>query len=253
MTDFVPYDSGSTALSFELSKDALMKLLDNPQNTFTVNKGSITITSVTSGVSYRYAHNPSNDMYLCVGVEYSPTPSAVSQYVKLENLGKSYLEWQIMAQTYVAPPVYAPNYGYTTICQCADCKKVQEAAAKGESWLNPASYIGEYMGGGGYTYIAPSKDYIDGTTVSRELAKLFPDAVTTWFDSCPMLARGEKCIYGLTWGPSKWNVLDVVVHLNDKHKKTREEIADWLESLDVNLAADIPQNPEEDEKDIYNA
>lgn len=48
-------------------------------------------------------------------------------------------------------------------------------------------------------------------------------------------------------------VTEVIIHLNDTHKWTREKIADWLETLDVDLSfqepAEPPENPCEEVAD----
>lgn len=49
---------------------------------------------------------------------------------------------------------------------------------------------------------------------------------------------------------TKVTIWDMVQHLNDRHKWTREAIADWLETLDVDLSFpvpdDIPKEPGEE-------
>lgn len=39
------------------------------------------------------------------------------------------------------------------------------------------------------------------------------------------------------------SVLITVTHLNDIHKWTRERIADWLDTLDIDLTFRVPSNP----------
>lgn len=41
-------------------------------------------------------------------------------------------------------------------------------------------------------------------------------------------------------------VADLIIHLNDNHKWTREQIADWLETLDVDLRFPTPKETEEE-------
>jgi hypothetical protein len=64
-----------------------------------------------------------------------------------------------------------------------------------------------------------------GTTVQQNLHKLFPalkEMVT-----CPVCAKLDK---------DRSSALDrMIIHLNDEHRWTREQVADWLESLDIDL------------------
>lgn len=61
-----------------------------------------------------------------------------------------------------------------------------------------------------------------GNNVTDELIKHLPDLNT--IVGCPH----KDCI-----GSGK--VIEVVIHLNDKHQDSREKIADWLETLDINI------------------
>jgi len=64
-----------------------------------------------------------------------------------------------------------------------------------------------------------------GSIVQKNLKKLFPalkEIVT-----CPVCAKLDK---------DRSSTLDrMIIHLNDEHRWTREEVADWLESLDIDL------------------
>ena len=64
-----------------------------------------------------------------------------------------------------------------------------------------------------------------GTIVQRNLKKLFPALSKT--AKCPKCSTSKQSIF---------KTLDrMIIHLNDEHKWTREEVADWLESLDIDL------------------
>lgn len=60
------------------------------------------------------------------------------------------------------------------------------------------------------------------------------------------------CSYGLSMNEGVYaggKVMDVVIHLNDEHQLTREEIADWLDSVHdpengVDLAFKVPEKEE---------
>lgn len=46
-------------------------------------------------------------------------------------------------------------------------------------------------------------------------------------------------------GLGKYTIRNLVMHLNDEHRWTREQIADWLETLDVDLSFKIKENEDE--------
>lgn len=51
------------------------------------------------------------------------------------------------------------------------------------------------------------------------------------------------------WSMTQENSIpDTIMHLNDRHKWTREEIADWLETLDVDLRFKTPEQKAEEKK-----
>lgn len=49
---------------------------------------------------------------------------------------------------------------------------------------------------------------------------------------CPAAADG-RCAYHPIIGVVRGNVADVIIGLNDSHKWTREQIADWVETIEV--------------------
>lgn len=60
-----------------------------------------------------------------------------------------------------------------------------------------------------------------GKTISSEIVKLFP-ALMTVHKVCP------QCIKGVVARLEK-----IIIHLNDEHQWTREQIADWLEVISM--------------------
>lgn len=79
-----------------------------------------------------------------------------------------------------------------------------------------------------------SSDYVDGHVVVNDLSRLLP-GLRSRVD-CPL----AEC-------NGSWRVQKMIVHLNDNHLWTRGQIADWLESLDVDLSfpVDEPSRGEE--------
>lgn len=87
----------------------------------------------------------------------------------------------------------------------------------------------------GFGYVSGNGNVQYGTHSSsgsmaliRDLQKSMPDLKE--IVNCP------QCDYRI----DVWNM---VQHLNDKHRLTRETIADWLETLDVDLTFPTPENP----------
>ena len=74
------------------------------------------------------------------------------------------------------------------------------------------------------------KQTVAGSTVTNTLARQIPGLSETV--SCPVKTKtpdGGDC-------PYVNDVMRIVVHLNDNHRWTREQVADWLETLDVDLS-----------------
>lgn len=49
------------------------------------------------------------------------------------------------------------------------------------------------------------------------------------------------CPKGCRPGFHEGNIASLIVHLNDDHKWSREQIADWLDTLDVDLSFPVPE------------
>jgi hypothetical protein len=105
----------------------------------------------------------------------------------------------------------------------------------------------------------------DGQRAAEELLRIFPDQMTTTVD-CPMkdvhepdtpidllglVSKGEPLVEPCRRSGYLWNM---VQHINDEHKWTLPEIADWLdevaEVMDLDLTfptpEDIPAEPGEE-------
>lgn len=67
-------------------------------------------------------------------------------------------------------------------------------------------------------------DYMAGTSIVHELSDVFPQ-LRDRLASCPK----QDCPYSFR------PLVSIIPHLNDAHQWTREQIADWLETLDVDL------------------
>jgi len=75
------------------------------------------------------------------------------------------------------------------------------------------------------------------------LVKAIP-ALKTAKAKCPVRKNKGKTFCSM---PRTNYVVNLVVHLNDTHKWTREAIADWLETLDCDLSFQNPESEEADE------
>lgn len=80
----------------------------------------------------------------------------------------------------------------------------------------------------GLVQIATSAPEPDGYHIRIELARAFP-ALDMPGPRCPN--DGVTCFF---WNPDR-SLGRTIIHLNDDHGWPREQIADWLESLDVDL------------------
>lgn len=84
---------------------------------------------------------------------------------------------------------------------------------------------------------------VSGAAIVAQLKKIFPEAFVGRHP-CPACKVTEQY-------PSGWGLDQLIQHLNDAdHQWSREQIADWLETLDVNLnAKDIDIDKEEENDD----
>jgi hypothetical protein len=67
-----------------------------------------------------------------------------------------------------------------------------------------------------------------GSIVQRNLKKLFPGLVE--LVTCPVCKNKDA-----TMIPQQMQLDRAIIHLNDTHAWSREAVADWLESLDIDL------------------
>jgi hypothetical protein len=68
-----------------------------------------------------------------------------------------------------------------------------------------------------------------GSIVQRNLKKLFPGLIE--LVTCPICKNKDATIE-----PQQMQLDRAIIHLNDTHSWSREAVADWLESLDVDIA-----------------
>ena len=81
--------------------------------------------------------------------------------------------------------------------------------------VNPAVWTPAYAGKPAQPYAAKIASPLD------DLAELFP-ALAQFVEPCPACTHANALAY-------------TVIHLNDVHRWPREDIADWLETLDLDL------------------
>jgi hypothetical protein len=67
-----------------------------------------------------------------------------------------------------------------------------------------------------------------------ELAKLVPALENFILNQCPEFGRCPPC-----------NLKNAIIHLNDKHRWDRLAIADWLDTLDIDLTIQVKGNNDE--------
>lgn len=73
------------------------------------------------------------------------------------------------------------------------------------------------------------------TPVTSVLMNVIPGLVSPPMTRCPHSDCDQKAD----------DIMWLVIHLNDQHRNTRNYIADWLESLDVDLSFTGPEEPEQ--------
>lgn len=95
-----------------------------------------------------------------------------------------------------------------------------------------------------YLYSAPSE--IPGGAVRlmwHTVIQIIPGG-SGYQDSGRMLSKALPALIKEVLSPCDHGGVDlleeVIIHLNDRHKWSREQIADWLDSLDVDLAFPVP-------------
>lgn len=92
------------------------------------------------------------------------------------------------------------------------------------------------------TGLSPGSGF-SGSTVVAEIAKFVPAIKTFIVKKCPARIEGEKCPHSMP--PNGAVLKDMIIALNDTHLWTREQIADWLETLDCDITIGEPKLPDE--------
>ena len=96
-------------------------------------------------------------------------------------------------------------------------------------------------------YVQPSY-YPTGDSVVNALTRIIPDLAFATA-RCPAVAGQYRC----KDTPSSMPITNICVHLNDQHGWTREEIADWLDTLPFDLRVRKDTNAHHRESDEINA
>jgi hypothetical protein len=113
----------------------------------------------------------------------------------------------------------APTYDCKcSLCQCG-------CGTWMEHWQHAKTKKQQYS----YAPVSPTPKYSAhhmGSEVADRLTELLP--------GLRKAARCPRC-------KEQRSVRELIVHLNDKHRATREEIADWLETLDIDLRFPTPE------------
>lgn len=75
-----------------------------------------------------------------------------------------------------------------------------------------------------------------GNRMMELLLKQMPDLVEV-HTCCPAYDANQLMLFCGAGQPLSW----LIVHLNDDHRWTREQIADWLDAVDADLSFEIPE------------
>jgi hypothetical protein len=103
---------------------------------------------------------------------------------------------------------------------CKQAANLEGSLENIKTWT-PTGYTIE-----GFTLKPPAET---GSIVQRNLKRLFPGLIE--LVTCPV-CKNENA----TMAPQQMQLDRAIIHLNDTHKWSREAVADWLESLDVDIA-----------------
>lgn len=99
---------------------------------------------------------------------------------------------------------------------------------------NNSGYTVQQSSGASWSVPANFGESVDGQRVTKDLQTLLPGlkvAVT-----CPVTGGGMSC-------PAEWPVMKMVIHLNDEHRWSRVQVADWLDTLDIDLSFPLEAPP----------
>lgn len=84
-----------------------------------------------------------------------------------------------------------------------------------------------------------------GACHAKHGAESMVDALVTF---CPSLRAITRCPVCTVSGPTDpyGQIYYTIVHLNDRHRWSREQIADWLDTLDIDLTIKPPEEQDAD-------
>jgi hypothetical protein len=128
---------------------------------------------------------------------------------------------------YGSKPIHTPwPSGYATVDADGRVLSVETHPHENENYT-PSWQTCKYNPSVAYDPVVTKPPYATGEKVLTTIARLVPDLERLGL--CPACGLG-----------SPYNHL--VMHLNDTHRWTREQIADWLETLDINININPKEN-----------
>lgn len=115
-----------------------------------------------------------------------------------------------------------------------DYAKLEESIAKANTHYTAQNYMIQAQNAYAYSY---GSTIVPGGGGKSSLYKPVPSILGTLSKAIPSLNEIIKgCpASGCTYRKSQLPISQAIMHLNDYHKWPRNEVADWLESLDVDL------------------
>lgn len=75
-----------------------------------------------------------------------------------------------------------------------------------------------------------------------DLEEVLTEAIPIINDLSVRVDCPTGCFFRNSHTPFRDTVLWLVIHLNDRHRWSREDIADWLETLDMDLSFPVPED-----------
>lgn len=211
--DYLTYN-----LKHEIAKNVEAEIEKELVKLFSKNIPTVEETPVSSGINMSWAEVEKQIEEVVKKVPPKPFTAEIEQKL----LEEKYLKLKLEAEAVAKVP---PSVNFETTKEAMEHLKKQYTSAYSK-WQQVQ--YGMQGGGGGKPY--KGKDL--GQNVIKELAKVIPDLEMREV-KCPVHSDFEKNTHVCAYPQA--SIANVIMHLNDQTLWTREQIADWLETLDVNL------------------
>lgn len=162
------------------------------------------------------------------------TPAYTSPTCKLKGMPfftkKGAKKFISKVDGYIEPKLFFAEIEKQKDCGCSWCEG------------NATSYYEWSLSLNKPAYAAPVSKRVSRHDVITTLEKQFPGVLDQRV-TCPVcvdeFAKVKVVGKDLSGGPATSYLDSMIVHLNDKHRWTREQIADWLEESDLDIIGKV--------------